>query len=337
MSVLLRQFSTILNPRFMAAFVAVVMSLVSSISAVAGPWSVVSVNGREYVTDRNVNSFYKFERFAKEGSDRVFRHPSLIMSWKTGSQAIYINNIKFNLSFPIVEQGGKAMISIVDLAKLVDPVLRPSYIKKPISFDTVVIDAGHGAHDSGAKGVKGYEKNYTLDLSRKLEAELKARGFKTVMTRSTDVFLTLGQRVAIANKTKNAIFVSIHFNSSGTKTANGIETYSLAPQGTSSTNGGSPWSSFLNGNIRDKENIALATSVHAHVVHEFKSIDRGIKRARFNVLRGINKPAILFEGGFITNPTEGAKIDDDAHRLRLAASIATAIQTFKGAVGKKKR
>jgi N-acetylmuramoyl-L-alanine amidase len=229
------------------------------------------------------------------------------------------------------------MISTVDLAKLVDPVLRPSYIKKPIIFDTVVIDAGHGAHDSGAKGIKGYEKHYTLDLSLKLEAELKKRGFKTVMTRKTDTFLTLGQRVAIANKTKNAIFISIHFNSSGTKTANGIETFSLAPQGTSSTNGGSAWNSFLSGNTRDKENIALATSVHAHVVHDLKSIDRGIKRARFNVLRGINKPAILFEGGFITNPTEGAKIDEEAHRQRLANSIAVAVEKFKGAVGKKKR
>ena len=93
----------------------------------------------------------------------------------------------------------------------------------------------------------------------------------------------------------------------------------------------------MDGNIRDKENIALATSVHAHVVHDLKSIDRGIKRARFNVLRGINKPAILFEGGFITNSTEGAKIDQDAHRLRLANSIAVAVEKFQGAVGKKKR
>ncbi len=321
-----------------APLFAVIFGLLGSVETVeAAGWKIQKVSGRDYVTDENVNSFYKFERFVKEGSDRLFRHPSLVMRWKTGSQAIYINNIKFNLSFPIVEQGGNAMISTVDLAKLVDPVLRPSYIKKPIIFDTVVIDAGHGAHDSGAKGVKGYEKDYTLDLSKKLEAELKKRGFKTVMTRSTDVFLTLGQRVAIANQTKDAIFVSIHFNSSGTRTANGIETYSLAPQGTSSTNGGSPWSSFLNGNTRDKENIALATSVHAHVIHEFKSIDRGIKRARFNVLRGINKPAILFEGGFVTNPTEGAKIHEEPHRQQLANSIADAIVKFKGAVGKKKR
>ncbi|NNE94375.1 MAG: N-acetylmuramoyl-L-alanine amidase [Verrucomicrobiales bacterium] len=301
-----------------------------------GQWKIQKVNGRDYVTDENVNSFYKFERFARDGNDRLFRHPSLIMRWKVGSQAIYINNIKFNLSFPIAEKGGKAMISTIDLAKLVDPVLRPSYIRKPIIFDTVVIDAGHGAHDSGAKGVKGYEKDYALDLSIRLEAELKKLGFKTEMTRRTDKFLTLSQRVAFANKQKNAIFVSIHFNSSGNTSASGIETYSLAPQGTASTNGGNASSTLLTGHRRDAENIALATSVHAHVIHELKTIDRGIKRARFNVLRGINKPAILFEGGFITNPTEGTKIDDAAYRQQLAASMASAIIKFQTAVGKKK-
>lgn len=304
-------------------------------TARAKDWNIVTVGGREYVSDENIAKFYKFDRFAKDGDNRIFSHPQLIMRWKTKSQSIYVNNIKFNLSFPVIESGGKALLSTVDLAKLVDPVVRPSYIKKPITFDTVVIDAGHGAHDSGAKGVLGYEKNYALDIALKLQEELKKRGFKTRMTRSTDVFLTLNQRVQIANATKDAIFISCHFNSSGSRASNGIETYALAPQGTRSTNGGGPWYSPLSGNVRDAENIALATAVHAHVVHELKPVDRGIKRARFNVLRGINKPAILFEGGFVTNPTEGKLIHDEAHRRRLAVSIANAVVKFRDAVGKR--
>ncbi len=304
--------------------------------AAAKDWDTYNIGGRSYVSDDNVAKFYQFQRFAKEGDDRIFQHPSLVMTWRVGSQSIYVNNIKFNLSFPVIENGGKAMLSTVDLAKLVDPVVRPSYIKKPINFDTVVIDAGHGAHDSGAKGVMGYEKNYALDMALRVEKELKARGFKTLLTRRTDVFLTLGQRVAIANGQRNAIFVSLHFNSSGSRTAEGIETYALAPQGTRSTDGSSPWSSPLNGNTRDAENIALATSVHAHAIHELKSVDRGIKRARFNVLRGINKPAILFEGGFITHPSEGKLIHDAAHRQRIAEAIANAIVKFRTAVGTKR-
>ncbi len=301
----------------------------------AKDWEIYRLSGREYVSDENVAKFYQFQRFAKEGDDRIFKHPSLVMTWKVGSQSIYVNNIKFNLSFPVIESGGKAMISTVDLAKLVDPVVRPSYIKKPITFDTVVIDAGHGAHDSGAKGVYGYEKDYCLDMALRLEKALQQRGFKTLLTRRTDTFLTLSQRVDIANRTKNAIFVSMHFNSSGSRDANGIETYALAPQGTSSTNGGSPWSSLLSGNVRDAENIALATAVHAHVIQQLRPIDRGIKRARFNVLRGINKPAILFEGGFITNSAEGKLIHDPEHRQRVVDSVANAIVRFKTAVSKK--
>lgn len=302
----------------------------------AKEWDTYTIGGREYVSDENVARFYGFERFAKQGPDRIFKHPSLIMTWKVNSESIYVNNIKFCLSFPIIENGGMAMLSTVDLAKLVDPVVRPSYIRKPIEFDTVVIDAGHGAHDTGAKGPYGREKDYTLDTALRLERELQARGFKTLMTRREDVFLTLGQRVEIANRQKNAIFISVHYNSSGAKTSNGIETYALAPQGTSSTNGGSPWNSSLTGNIRDAENIALATAVHAHVISDIKAVDRGIKRARFNVLRGINKPAILFEGGFVTNPTEAKLINDPEHRQRLAASIADAVVRFKTAVGGKR-
>lgn len=298
-------------------------------------WEVYQLGGREYVSDENVARFYQFQRFAKEDTNRIFKHPSLVMTWKIGSQSIYVNNIKFNLSFPVVANGDKAMLSTVDLAKLVDPVVRPSYIKKPITFDTVVIDAGHGAHDSGAKGVYGYEKNYALDMALRLEKALQQRGFKTLLTRRNDTFLTLSQRVEIANSQKSAIFISLHFNSSGSRDANGIETYALAPQGTRSTNGGSPWNSMLSGNVRDAENIALATAVHAHVIHDLRPVDRGIKRARFNVLRGINKPAILFEGGFVTNSTEGKMIHDPDHRQRMADSIANAIVKFRTAVGKK--
>jgi len=302
--------------------------------AEAKDWNLVKINGRDYISAANVRDFYRFESLVRSGDERLFKHRTLMMRWKTGSQAIHINNILFNLSYPIVERRGKALISTIDLAKLVDPVLRPSYIRKPIRFNTVIIDAGHGAHDSGAKGIYGYEKNYNLDMSLRLKAALEKRGFKTRMTRTTDIFLSLSQRVAIANRVDDAIFISIHFNSSGSRRAAGIETYALAPQGTSSTNGGSSWSSFLNGNVRDAENIALATSVHAHVIHELKSTDRGIKRARFNVLRGINKPAILFEGGFVTNSTEAKRIKSAAYRDKLAETIANAVVKFQRAMGK---
>lgn len=325
-------------PAFPVALLGPALAVLSGFFPAQGAakdWQVYTLGGRNYVSDENVAKFYQFQRFAKEDENRIFKHPSLVMTWRVGSQSIYVNNIKFNLSFPIASQGGKAMLSTVDLAKLVDPVVRPSYIKKPIKFDTVIIDAGHGAHDSGAKGIFGYEKDYCLDMALRLEKALQQRGFKTLMTRSTDTYLALSERVAIANKQKDAIFISLHFNASGSRAANGVETYALAPQGTRSTNGGSPWNSMLSGNLRDAENIALATAVHAHVIHDLRPVDRGIKRARFNVLRGINKPAILFEGGFVTNKAEGKRIHDPDHRQRMADSIAVAIKKFQTAVSKR--
>lgn len=298
-------------------------------------WAIIKYDGREYVSDKNVHEFYRFETFAPSGKDRVFRSKTVLMRWKVGEQDIYINNIKFSLSFPVVESGGKALMSVIDLAKLIDPVLRPKYISRKNKITTVIIDPGHGAHDSGAKGVYGYEKDYALNLGLRLRKALEARGFKTTMTRSTDTFLSLEQRVAFANRVDDGIFVSVHFNSSGNSIANGIETYALAPQGTASTNGGSASGSSHNGNARDAENIALATAVHAMVMHRVGAIDRGIKRARFNVLRGINKPAILFEGGFVTNSVEGKKIHSEAYLDQLASSIADAIVNFQKVLGGK--
>jgi len=192
----------------------------------------------------------------------------------------------------------------------------------------VVIDAGHGGHDSGGVGHFGREKDYALDTARRLRDELDERGFKTVMTRETDVFLTLGQRAAIANAQSNAIFISIHFNSSGGRDASGIETFALHPQGPSSPDGGTTWST-----LRNAENVALATAVHARVVRDLQSMDRGVKRARFNVLRGIAMPAILFEGGFVTNRAEARLIHDSAYRQEMAESIAEAVVNFRDVVG----
>ncbi len=311
-------------------------SFLLAASAQAGDWQIVTKSGREYVSAQNVAKFYKIEKLSKSGNDFIFQHPSLIMKWTTGSQKMYVNNILFNLSFSIEPHGGGALISTVDLAKLIDPVVRPSFIKKPIIFDTVVVDPGHGGHDPGATGKHGVEKDYNLDLSLRLKAALQARGFKVVMTRSDDRFLELGHRVAIANAQKRSIFISIHHNSTKARSAKGVETFALPPQGTAATHGSSRsgWSTALSGNTRDAENIALATAVHSHVINDLKPVDRGIKRARFNVLTGITKPAILYEGGFLTNASEAALIHDAAYRQRAAESIANAVVKFKSAVGR---
>ncbi len=296
-------------------------------------WKIVKYQRREYVTADSVQAFYRFERFFRDDKDLVYRSPNTIMKWRVGSPVIFINNIKFSLSFPVIEQNRKVLISRVDLQKLLDPVLRPWYIKSTDPFHTVTIDAGHGGHDPGAKSSHGNEKDFALDMARLLRDEVKKLGLAVHMTRDTDVFLSLPQRVAIANKIKKSIFVSVHFNSGNDATASGIETYALAPQGTGSTNDGSVSASKFSGNQSDAQNIALATAVHAMVMTKIEAVDRGIKRARYNVLRGINKPAILFEGGFLTNSAESRLVATTTYRTKLAAAVAGGIQNFRKAIG----
>ena len=298
-------------------------------------WDVVQYKGEDYVTTASLNKFYRFQSYSTKGGNIYFRAPDLVMKARNGSQNLLINNTKFVLSNPVVYSGGNYLISRLDLVKLIDPVLRPSYITGAKPFGTVIIDAGHGGTDSGSDGVYGNEKGHAMRLANILKAELERRKLRVKMTRTGDQTISRQQRVAFANKISDAVFVSLHFNN-GPSSARGIETYALSPQGAESTQQGRRASdnAKYNGNRNDSANIALATAIHASVIHEIKPIDRGIKRARWDVLTGINKPAILFEGGFLTNAAEAKEIANYAHLQKLAKAIADGIVRYRSTLSK---
>ena len=296
-------------------------------------FEIVKYDGRDYITVDSIHRFYRFSSMRMEGNQVILSNPTLILKAGLDSQEMLMNNIKFILSYPLVMVNGKPAFSRLDLCKLIDPVLLPSHIADADPFDTVVVDAGHGGHDSGARGVYGYEKDFTLAMALSLNNALRQRGLRVVMTRSTDEFISLGGRAEIANATPRSIFVSLHFNSSG-PAASGIETFALSPQGSSSTFMGEHSSDAhsYTGNHQDSANIALATAVHAMVIHRFKLVDRGIKRARWSVLTGCNRPGILFEGGFVTNGTECRLIASTTYREAVANAIADAIVNYRRAL-----
>ena len=302
-------------------------------------WSLVKVNGRDYVPGSDIKKFYAFTRYRVDGKAVSFDLENFSVRGTVGSQILIIKGIKFVLSFPIEKQGNEALFSRTDLVKLIDPVLRPDYIKGGPDFDTVVIDAGHGGHDSGAKGMYGVEKNFALKTSLLVAAALKAKGYKVVLTRSNDTFVTLQGRAAIANKFPKAIFISIHFNKSDGIAARGIETFALSPPGTTSTiqRWAEPNLGARRGNLRDAENIALATAVHNGVLRRVgvtKPVDRGIKRARFSVISGVMIPGILFEGGFVGNPVEGRLIAHPTYQKMLAEGIVAGVENYRRALKK---
>jgi N-acetylmuramoyl-L-alanine amidase len=172
-----------------------------------------------------------------------------------------------------------------------------------LHFNTVVIDAGHGGFDRGGiPGQRASEKTATLAVARRLQSFLQEEGIRTVMTRSDDTFITLGRRVAIANSHRNAVFVSIHFNSARREGANGFETYYYG-----SSSG------------------ALAARIHRNLVQSFNSENRGVRRRGYYVLRRTRIPAVLVECGFLTNRREASLAQTAPYQQRLARKIGEAV------------
>lgn len=289
------------------------------------------VGGEDYVSLDEVWGWYGFKPMQGRPGTVTYGQGRMRVSVIPNKQDFFYNNYRYILSFPVREVGGRLMISATDVHKVVDPVLRPKFSEASGTLRTVVIDAGHGGHDSGAVSSFAREKDCNLAVSLKLRDKLQKMGFKVVMTRDKDSFLTLHQRVAIANRVPDSIFVCVHHNSSGAS-GTGIETFTLAPHGTTSPFARTRRYEDLAGNNQDSENIALATAIHSHAIKNTKAFDRGIQRARFSVLCTIQRPAILFEGGFVSNPTEGRKIATPEYQELLAESIAQGIKKYAATV-----
>ena len=312
-------------------------------------WTSANFDGVDYVNMREVCKRYGYSAlpghggmlaYGKAGGSRQsspLKHNYRIYL-RPGKQDFYVEHYRFVLTHPVRESNGQVYLSSVDFEKLVDPVLNPR-LSKSRHFNTVVLDPGHGGHDAGAVSAYAREKDCNLALALKVRSKLMAKGFRVVMTRNSDFFLTLGQRVEIANRVPNAIFVSIHHNSTR-GAAQGIETFTLAPHGTTSPFARTRRTENLCGNDQDSENIALAAAVHSHVMNglshkNLPTPDRGIQRARFSVLCTIRCPAILFEAGFVTHPVEGRRIASSSYQDLLAEYICNGIERYRdNATGK---
>ncbi|RYD18720.1 MAG: N-acetylmuramoyl-L-alanine amidase [Verrucomicrobiaceae bacterium] len=174
------------------------------------------------------------------------------------------------------------------------------------NFRTVVIDAGHGGHDNGGQWGRVYEKHLALDTAYRLEGKLKALGYQTVMTRRSDYFISLPQRVNVANRYRNAIFVSIHYNYTWKQNVSGLETF-----------------------FSSNEGRTLAQHVQNNLIRRTRTVDRSAKYARFYVIRNAQIPAILVEGGFVSNASERNRMKSAWFRESIAQGIVDGIQRYR--------
>jgi N-acetylmuramoyl-L-alanine amidase len=326
---------------FAVALLTTCITLARTGALAADDWQVIKINGHDYLSVDNIAKFYRLPaEVAPSGAKIRLETVMNPLEFVRGSREVMINGARCWLCFPLIEQNGKFLVSRTDVAKTIEPQLRPHRVPNAGKVETVVLDPGHGGHDRGAVCRYGYEKDFALDVARKLRPLLQAKGLRVIMTREGDYFVPLEVRAQIANAARNSIFVSIHFNATDRDpNATGFEIFSFTPRGAPSTSDDwvTPTSlSMQAGSEVDAQSMALSACIYHSLLGHIPEFDRGIKRARFAVLRLTRVPAVLVEGGFLTELGESQLIAEKDWRTKLAQAIGVGIENYH-ALGVKKQ
>ncbi|MGC6424294.1 MAG: N-acetylmuramoyl-L-alanine amidase family protein [Lentimonas sp.] len=290
--------------------------------------------GRDYVDLKVVS-----ERFGMQGywlaGHKTYRLRSRWTSIDAvkNSKSITINRVPVYLGFPTREWKGRLLITKDDYKHVLLPILTPQVFGTSPELKRIIIDPGHGGRDSGAVndayGLK--EKTLAMDVSLRLKSMLERAGYEVVLTRYRDQYLPLAERTRIANRTGGDLFISIHFNAAHSATASGYETFALTPQFQASSKFAKPVSGdsvAYTGNRQDSWNTLSAYHIQHALVRRMGGPDRGLKRARFLVLKHLACPGVLVELGFISHPQSAQKVRSAAYRQTLAQSLYEGIVDY---------
>jgi len=178
------------------------------------------------------------------------------------------------------------------------------------------------------------EKDLTLDVAHRVDRLLAAEGIATVMTRLGDTYVSLAERAAFANRVSDCIFISIHFNEDNRPVSTGVETYYAAHQITPGSFMTS-WLPFLWRALSESPNLesqSLAGFIQEALVARTQALDRGTKAKQFFVIANVTSPAVLVEGGFLTNKEDNSRLASQDYREQLAAAISDGILRYRGAL-----
>jgi N-acetylmuramoyl-L-alanine amidase len=270
---------------------------------------------------------------ANQGAEFVLTNKNSRLVFDQDAGDATINGVRVRLSYPVAKGG---LISQLDADKILHPlVFAPKPAAKKIS--TICLDPGHGGKDTGFRIGRIFprcEKTYTLALALELRRQLQLAGFRVLLTRDRDVKPDLPTRPEIANRQHADLFISLHFNCATDDPANvqGPETYCITPVGAASSNDsegvGADHGACPANRFEDKS-LLLACQIQRSLVRSLGVTDRGVRRARYQVLRTAEMPAILIEGGYMSHPVEGKKIFDAGWRKQMAAAIVRGIQTYQ--------
>ncbi len=300
-------------------------------------WEVVRVGRVDYVSLDSFAKFYGFKVPQEIEGKRPFELSSAggTLQLTLDSREMRWKGARYWLSHSVRKESEVVLIPRVDLVKTFDPLLRPNGEIPRRPLQGVVIDPGHGGGDEGTRAARGLsEKTANFDVAKRLVRCLDKAGIPWVLTRTKDRYVDHADRSKLADDHPGYIFVSIHFNEDSSRSSEGWETYSLSPQFAPSTSSGGSLvgdeDQIWPGNGYDHHNFLLTQAIHRSAVLAKSNApsDRGVKRARFKVLRLANSPSVLVEGGFMSNPREASLLRTEEYRQQVAEWIFAGIQAY---------
>jgi N-acetylmuramoyl-L-alanine amidase len=230
------------------------------------------------------------------------------------------------------------MIASFVWLQLLTPRSRPrAEVPPPLTegpFVLAVLDPGHGGQDSGTMKGGMLEKDVALDVAHRTERFLQLQGVATLLTRTGDTYISLADRAAIANAQRNCIFISIHFDDATRPAATGVETYYAARQISNAPRVAS-WFPFLQQASAESANVesqSLAAFIQEALVTHTQAVNRGTTPQQFFVIANVRHPAVLVEGGFLTNIDEWNKLATGDYREQIAAAISDGVMRYRAVV-----
>ena len=317
------------------AFGAILSACFFVVGCLVVPEPSIEIHGREYRSLESMAERYQADISREEEGEWVVLSGSFgQMEFRSESREFRLNDLRIFMGEAVLEEEGSLYVSSLDIQKYIQPLLETSVFAPIPQIKTIVLDAGHGGRDMGAQnkmlGLK--EKDLTLKVVGHLKNKLEAKGYSVFLTREKDHYLSLDERTKITQDQDADLFLSIHFNAAENLDASGIETYILTPQFQRSTSSheNSPKNEIeLDGNRLDPWNAVAGFYVHRLLMNDLGGTDRGLKRARFSVLRNQHCPSLLIEAAFLSNEAEAQRVKTDAFQKRLAHSIVTGVEVYE--------
>ncbi len=301
--------------------------------AAAANAKALEFNGVDYISMPQLAALCGMRYTRLSGKKQSVYSKYSRFDFEVHSRAMTLNGTTVWLCFPIAAKGSNLFIAKRDYVKSIAPIVFPQKNEKPSNLFRIVIDAGHGGKDNGAMNAKYRlkEKAVALDIAMRLGRELKKNGYNVSYTRTKDVFEELADRPKKANGARADMFLSVHCNAAANPSVSGVETFAITPRWAPSTSARKPARSDGTshpGNANDGWNQLLAYYIQRSLASATKRPDRGVKRARFAVLRDLKMPGALIECGFITNPSEARALGSAAYRQKIAEAIASAVYQY---------